>query len=449
MSPTRKARAARSLAICMWALLNIAAMGQSASSLSLTLTPGRSEYLPLLPVVLTITLRNDSDATSSADAPVLGLDGPVGTDTPRYRFLVRRPDGTQIDAYHGDRVLMQPDLAPPHGILGKAVVGPRRMQILDYCAACGILQLPSTPADLRKIEKTAVGVYSTLGEYQIRLMLFGSNGSRLESNLVRIVVKPPDKAPDVLAYDILKRSSWPEMFLLPLDGDPSVGGIRPFPTEKIRDSTTSSPMETAREILTRCPDSEYAPYARQVLGTALCTWWGGMWVPRGGQLPDAAQQAEGIRLLRQSAEDLNLPRRFREEALLNLVESAERVSAVLQGDSKDCSQSLASILRGAKIPPNPFSPGEVFAIAKQIADHAPPPIFGQDWFEKVFTREQQEALQAAVTGNPAIAQGAGVSPVQAEMRADAAWARSELRKIPWRDPNTGQLTMTGVPLGVK
>ena len=61
------------------------------------------------------------------------------------------------------------------------------------------------------------------------------------------------------------------------------------------------------------------------------------------------------------------------------------------------------------------------------------------------TSEQIEVIAKAVQSNSDIIETLGVSPLQRELQEHAEWARQELCKIPWRDPNTGRLNVGPLP----
>jgi len=87
------------------------------------------------------------------------------------------------------------------------------------------------------------------------------------------------------------------------------------------------------------------------------------------------------------------------------------------------------------------SPGPVYRKAHQLLVGAEGAEISYVSLQRVFTPEQIETLKAAVASNEVIQAALEVSPLQNELRDLAAWARSELAKLPWRDPNTGELRM--------
>jgi hypothetical protein len=163
---------------------------------------------------------------------------------------------------------------------------------------------------------------------------------------------------------------------------------------------------------------------------------------------DLDKRTEGIRLLRQTSADLRLPRRYREQGLLSLVSGANDVTNHIQWEAYKKLPTLESVV-GARVDIGGLPEDTVFKIARDIAKgRSPAPGYDELLRAKLTPEQYQKLLNVAMSDGNIAAKSAD-SPIQKELHDHASWARAELRKIPWRDPDTGQLRMSGVSLNVK
>jgi hypothetical protein len=459
------------MALVFFLLLPVSTIHPAEAALTLTIQPsdGKSEVLHLLPVVLTLELKNESDTTQSLPGAGLHVaEVSLGEYPPRYRFYITKPDGTQGVAYLSDWVGWNPDGSRIRIRVG--FLRPGHRQILDYCLAYGADRLPPSPEETRiSTLHKAIAFFPTTGTYEVQLRMITRQGEERRSNMLPIAIKLPESATDVLAHTVLSHGEWPQMLLAPLSPLSDIHGLKVFYGDPIgerwydekgkrRALHRTTPVKICREILSRCPDSAYAPYARVFLGTALSRGWAEdpeTTFPKTMAEMDqyrlaritinVEKRAEGIRLLRQAAEDPKLPRRYREEALLSLPFPTKELCWHIKESAKKKLPLLENILGGAKVDLRLLPLDDVYGIAYQLTTETKEKIFFRSYFEKVFTPEQVETLKAAAKGNPDFAAAGGVSPLQIELQEHTKWARAELRKIPWRDPETGELTMAPIP----
>lgn len=362
---------------------------------------------------------------------------------PRYHFEVGRPDGTTTAVYLSDWVNWTSMVAG--GNLSECLA-PGGRDTLDYCLGLGIGQCPKDDVDPAELHRSAEAVFPTVGEYRVQLVLprFGASGIR--SNTLSISIKAPETPPDVLAHGIVSNSNAPGLFLAP-PSEGTIVGIDPLMWWRF-DGTGQNWFEVKRqlteemcpEIVTRYPDSAYAPYARLFWAWALCHRFVKPAVD-GEEAPDVERRVQGIDLLRPSAQDPNLPRRYREAALEILIRTATELAEFERDRAIKVLPSIESILGVAVDNMRGKSPGPVYRKAHQLLVGAEGAEISYGALQRVFTAEQIETLKAAVASNEVIQAALEVSPLQNELRDLAAWARSELAKLPWRDPNTGELRM--------
>ncbi|KPL05677.1 hypothetical protein AMJ85_11255 [candidate division BRC1 bacterium SM23_51] len=365
---------------------------------------------------------------------------PTGDDFSRYRFRVRLPDETTKSVYLSDWVnwmMVEGDVRakPPKPL------DPGQAQILDYALAFGVGDTAAPVRNTRELRKKAEPVFPLPGSYEVQLTLCGFSPP-LESNVLQVTIKPPADAADILAYDILSHSVWPTMFLNPPADILCFQGVSSFDYSgflRKGSAATSSVLESCRTILARCPNSAYVAYARLFLGAALSTAWG-----QRRRVFNPDEEAKGVRLLREAAEDPNLPRRYREQALLTLCSAVERIDSWLQHSGRNKMPSIESILGVASVDTGGLSAGSIFHTVHRTLEGTALPGEHKLLASK-FTSEQIELLAKAVQSNSDIIEAAGVSPLQKELQEHAQWARQELCKIPWRDPENGRLNIGQLP----
>jgi len=449
---TRDKRCHILASVCLAFVLGVVAWGQTGaasagpSSLTISAGDGKTEYLPLLPVVVTIELNNQGETSESiADGGLIVAEPGHWQRRERYRFEIRNPDLTTQPAYLSDWAYWFIDSEPmvPQGLQ----LGPRRKQILDYCLGFG-LGVPATEwkDDLRK---QATALFRKTGEFEIRLRIARLTAGPLESNPLAIKVVEPMNPSDLRAYEVLSHSRWPAMFLTPLYQGTEPSGVAVFTGPPLDVPATSSPLATCTQIVTLCPDSAYTPYARLFLASALARGWAEcLAAGQGGQPLDVDKRMEGIRLLGQAAADSALPRRYREQGLLNLLRGANDVTNHIQWEAYKKLPTLESVV-GARVDIGGLPEDTVFQIARDIAKgRSPSPGYDELLRAKLTPEQYQKLLNVAMSeGNIATRSGDGA--ILKELQELVAWARAQLRKIPWRDPDTGQLRMSGVSLSAK
>jgi hypothetical protein len=426
----------------------------SAGPLSLAISPsdGNSEYLALLPPVLTIELKNESGTTQSINESGLVVGELANRQTRgRYRVDIRKPDMTSQSAYLSDWVDWTAGGPPAQ----PQYLGPSRKQLLDYCLGFAVTAPPKEEEGGADLRKRAVAVFDKTGEYEIRFAVVPLTSGPLESNPLKITIVQPKNPADVRAYQILAQSRWPEMFLSPLCArspfvlHSGLGGVSVLTGPPLEVPATSSPLAICTQIITLCPDSAYAPYARMFFASALASGWAEcLAAGQGGQPMDLDKRTEGIRLLRQAAADPALPRRYRERGLLNLMGGTEDLSRYIQSEGRRKLPTLESVL-GVKVEIGGLPDETIFELARNVARGRSPAEGFYELLRTKLTPTQCEKLMEAATSDPNIAVATGYTPLQEELRGYGEWARAELCKIPWRDPNTGQLNLAGVPLNVK
>ena len=427
-------------------VLRISVTGAAPNAPLLTISPsdGSTNSLPLLPVVLTIELRNDSDTTLPLEAACLGVtESPTLGARYLYCFRIQAPDGATEEAYLSDWVNWQIDASAM--VKAQKPLGPRRRQALDYCLGFGVRRLLGPAAGYSDLRREAMPLFTAPGPYRIRLTIAEGLPGALQSNVLAFQIDRPETPEDLLAYRIISGSRWPEALLTPLSMGAMPQGIPVLiSAREFADAGSTSPLEVCRQVLARAPSSHYAPYARVFLGTAMTLGWGERPdVPSSGTVA-VERRLEGIRTLRQAAENLALARRWREITLLKLRRGAQALSFDLQASVADRLGTLDTILGGTRVDLRGTAPILIFRAAHELTQGtAPPGVAGL--LHDRFTDDQIKVIQAAMESNPALQQAVGVSPLQIELEQHTAWADAELRKIPWRDPVTGQLTMAGLP----
>lgn len=421
----------------------------STFSLILSLADGKSDGLPLLPIVLTIQLRNDGPTSrniTNAGLDVVQVEPPVLP--PRYRFTVEMPDGQRHLVHNTNRTDYQEFYVAGFRQTPQVFLAPGEKQVMDYCLSYGAFDFPDS-LDYGALVHKAHAVFPAPGDYRVRLSMPRIGMDRrpgptgVESNWLTVRIMAPTAPADVWACDILRRGARPAMFLTPL-ADPAAdegNGLPVFDgsTELALESTPStSPLETCREILRRCPDSAYAPYARLFLSIASSTRRFQGHSGATSKTTSVQEQLENLRLLRQAAEDLRLSRRYREAALVSLKQCASRLEQRAEREALATTPSLESIIgrkKAESITPFPF---EVFQLVQKMADDSAPPG-GVQFLTSRLTPTDIEALKAAVKANPAIARSPWPDPTQAEATGHVQWAKSQLRNLPWRDPQTDRV----------
>jgi len=449
MKPPNDLRYLRYLIATGMLLATMSASNEAASQtpFSLTISPseGSAEYVPLLPVIVTIELKNVSTTTQSiAGAGLDVVERSEWEDPPRYSFQIIQPDGTFRSAFFCDWVNWTVD--GPHMANPPQSLGPGCRQILDFLLGFGFQGTPDRKMRYVELLSQSTSVFPETGEYHVWLLMPRLKPAAVASNALKITVKQPEKPNDIQAYDILSHSHWPNIFLSPLVVPGGAQGISAVPDlPDLRGYATTMPLETCKEILNRCPDSAYAPYAKAYLATAVIAGWKERVVPTKPEILPPERRIEGARLLRQVAEDPRLPRRYREQALLNLSRGAEEINRVLQRNGTQKRPSLENILGGVKVDTADMGDNTILKFVYRMTQGTLPKDVEEKFLKVKFTADQLEAIRKVVVSDANIATAIGVTPVQKELESLIGWAERELRKIPWRDPNTGQLTMAAIP----
>lgn len=408
----------------------------SSPVLEIAVSGDGGEFLPLLPVPLTIRVTNP-EATTATVTPLV-RDHRVSWHNPAadslYQFVVSREDGKTVRAMFADWAWgAAPYIAGDTGVdpsrIAKVALAPGETWVQDYCLGYGFVLDGATTA-IRP-------VFDAPGEYVVRLELpyLVAGGARSSEVTVRII-EPTGEA-DKKAREILRGSPRATMFLSPPMLEFSSLYYR-YPDYGKTDTPPGVRVgDLAARILSECPGSAYAPYAELLLGKALTVRTVESGDSAHPRAPDVEKNAEGFRLLRQCAEDEKLPRRYREAALVRLGSGAAHLVDSIQQRASRSAPTLESIL-GTPLPDTGILPGLVFRFVSEIeAGTAPPGI--EELLRSKLTAEQYEAVRKAVTSNPSVATSAGANPLQNELRGHSEWARQELRKLLWRNPATGEL----------
>jgi len=447
-----RTKTARPIVVCLATFAAWSAFGAGIAfatlSLSIETEGGRTEVLPLLPVCVTIRVTNTGATTTTAcpltpDVPWPRLPrtstpnqrtSRLATDkynAPMYVFRIRDTQRKTVQATFADYTLQATimDAMNSHPSRLRSSIGPGQTWVQDYCLGYG-LSSDWTTTHIRSL-------FDAPGDYAVRLEMPYLAEAGVPSNEIVVRVREPESDSDRKAYDVLRSSPFPHALL----GPPGNHGC-PF-IQEIIFHIEPPVADLAARILAESPNSTYASYARLLWGKALCGALTALAYRKQLTVADAEERAEGFRLLRQSAEDSNLPRRYREAALLGL-QGAKDLDSHLRHLARKQVPSVESVLDGAKVDLGPLGPEEVFGIAYQLAVGTEGPVFGQKGFERIFTPEQIEALKVVAVSDPVIPQAAGLTPLQKELEECSEWARQELRKLPWRDPNTGELTLRGI-----
>ena len=426
----------------------IVATTPGGGSLTVQIAPegGRTEILPFLPVCVTISVANSSATTVTARSVVpetnplwSGGRGPIVL-TPKptppepfppamYQFVITRPEGKSVRAMFADFTWLAflGGYTPTHpGKMGKRAVGPGETWVQDYCLGYGMTFDGTT---------TAVGsLFDVPGEYTVRLEMPYLVEGGAQSNEITIRVKEPESESDRKACEMVRSSPFGTVFLVP----PPESYGSPFVKDLIYPINTGA-AELAARVLVECPGSAYAPYAELLVGKALTLRSVETGISARPFGPDVEMNAEGYRILRQCAENENLPRRYREAALVRLKGGAAGLVSSLQHRASESAPTIESIL-GEPVPDVGIPWDLVFRVVSDIETGKAPPGYEEGLRSKL-TPEQYEALRNAVLTNSALATSAGVNPLQEELRGFSEWAGQELRKLPWRDPNTGELSL--------
>jgi hypothetical protein len=427
-------------------------------TLTISHVEGKSQYSPLLPVIVTAQLTNNSATTVSVWRTGLGvLDSALMEKPPRfpvkrpprYCFIVGKADGVSTEVHLSDWVFwgsVSGEGRPPAPVLG-----PQENQTLDYCVGYGVPSLSESLVNRDTEYKQCFVVFPVPGIYRIQMKLPRLGLSGVESKALAVTIKKPENPQDVAAYEILSRSKWSAMFLTPFTerGDPQGIGnqalksrLFPLSVEK----KTSSPLDICKEILTRCPASAYAPYGQaflagaQALGFEAC-----LEGISSEEFENPAVWSGGVRLLRQVAQDSRLPRRFREEALMDLRMASGFGSDRQAGPISVPLPSLEAILDGAKVNTGNYTARDAFGWALKVARRTDSSGTCELMLRKFFTPEQIETLTAIAPTDRQIVLAIEGAVTQDELLQYRQWARAELCKLPWRNPNSGELKANIAP----
>ena len=363
MRPSLWVNAVMSLAILLHGPAPVGAGPETTLSLTISPSEGRQEFLPLLPVVLTAELKNTGGTAEAIGRTGLGvLECASAQKPPRYDperpprlyLVIQRPDGTTTETYLSDWVNWGSGGTPGSGT-SPQLLGAGEGQIFDYCLGFGVSGLFDSLNLHARLRREAAPVFAMLGDYRIRMRLPRLAPSGVESNILDVTIRKPTKATDVLALEILSQSKWPIIFLTPQTtrADPQGVGSQvvrycfPRPGE----TRTTTPLDICREILRSCPRSVYAPYAQAFLASMQALGEEGWLEGKSSEeiMKDPTVWGGGARLLRRVAEDSRLPRRFREEALLDLRIVSGFGSDQQAGPISAPLPSLEAILDGAKV----------------------------------------------------------------------------------------------------
>jgi hypothetical protein len=404
-----------------------------ASTATLTITPPEQTVLHLLPVCVTAELRNDGDPAKYIGG--FGLGG-LTLNAAGYQlrgFRVGTRDGSEVLFCMTDWIYAETHAKHP----GPQIPGAGAQQTLDYSVSCGVLD-----RDRRQYITSSQAVFTSAGTYSVQMVLEAAL-FRLESNVVRVHVEMPYQPEDVAAHGLLAKLPQPYLLMGQAAwvsgcvGWGPAGGYSPDYGEEIKACT---------EITTRCPNSAYAPYARVFLGGRMLL--GEM--DRQGDLIDKEKRMDGIRLLRQAASDSRMNRRWRDAALVAIIDIAPHLSDWNRNQGITSVKPLSEVLaQKVNIPLSPVGLYKAAYLVAKDTGTAADLRFSQDMLQRYLTPAQVDIVKKYALSDPAVEDAINRSPFDLELETHADWARSELRKIPWRDPETGQLSMAGIPLAVK
>ena len=421
-------------------------------SLKLSIAADQPLILPLLPVVLRIELANEGGTTQVIAGAGLDYEHYGYIQTPLlYLFHVQGPDGSTKTVHFSDWVgwlYDVPGIANPPQSLAAG-----HSQVLEYTLGLGVEDFSLPKPEYPELQKQTAPTFAKTGEYQIQLAL-PRFSPPVRSNVLTIRVREPENPEDVLAHYILSHSGAPELFFR-LPGlhellDPR--GITTLDSRKLRtmrDSGTTPPLQTCRQILAQCPGSTYAPYARLSLAVGLCFGWEEDFAAERGGIFNLDRQIERVRFLHQTARDVALPLRQREQAWLILRRYAERIDARIKSEARRTAPSLEQVLGVERVDLGGIPSDMSDIVFRVVFDTTQGSTVWKD-FEDILnsrlTPGQMEMLRTAVTTNDTIQQAYGFSPLQIELQGCIDWVQQELCKLPWRDPLSGDLTMAGRPL---
>jgi len=404
-----------------------------ASTVTLTISPTEQTVLHLLPVCLTAELRNDGDSAKYIGSFGLGGLTPNATASRLCGFRVRTPDSSEALLCMTDWVYTDIDVPHPIPLLPAAGA----QQSLDYSVSCGVLD-----RDRRQYRSNSQAIFTAAGTYSVQMILDQAL-FRVESNVARVHVEMPSQPEDIAAYGLLAKL--PQPYLLTGQVAGISGCVGPAPERKYS-LRYGEEMKACTEITTRCPNSAYAPYARIFLGGRMLV--GAM--DREGDSIDKEKRLEGIRSLRQAASDSRMSRRWRDTALVTVIDYARFLSDDSRRQGIVSVKPLAEVLaEKVDIPLSPIGLYKAAYLTAKGTGSKDDQQFAQDTLRRYLTPAQIEAVKKYVLSDAAVEDAINLSPFDLELATHADWARAELRKIPWRDPNTGQLTIPGVPLDAK
>ena len=407
----------------------------------------KNELLPLLPLCVTISVRNPA-ATAAMVTPLVPdsnwilwnrgrrgaaspLSGQEVTSGALYHFLVNKDEaqGDRVlfaDFVHFSLVALDSPTRPSQ--IRKTAISAGEIWLQDYCLGYGMMVDGASP--------TVGLIFPTPGVYSVIIEMPYLAQGVAGSNEITIRVKEPESESDRRAYEMVRSSPVPAAFLAP----PPAEYGSPFLSE-LRYPMSRDVIDLTSRILTACPDSAYAPYARLLWAKTLTERSVRAVDPAGSDRPDAAAGAQGFRLLRQCAEDANLPRRYREAALVRLRDGAAALVNSLLYDARRTSPTIDAILASV-VPDKGIPPEFVLRMVQEVMQGtALPRVF--EALRMHYTPQQIETMGNALRADDRLAQAAGLTPLQLELEGYSVWAREELCKLPWRDPNSGELTMQG------
>ena len=433
------------IAPCLGYKPTISAQTPGDLSLSISLAGESEQCLPLLPVAVELELRNDRGATQTIVGTGLGVVESMFQDSPaRYLVRIERPQGKSKAVHLCDWLnwlIDAPGMANPAQYLA-----PGHRQIVEYSIGYGVPDGSAPEPEYGQRTRNATPVFDGVGEYRVQMVLARFNPP-LESNILRITIETPQRPGDIAAYDILSHSPWPWILLSPpvtFETKRGSWGEGTPHLPEVRAVGTTSPLDTCRAILERCPGSPYAAHARLFLGAALCAGWSEVLAGAPVDTKDWDKDVEGVRLLRQAAGDIALAQRHREQALVVLREEAQALTSRIQSQGLETAPTLERLL-GVETIDVGVPPEFVLRMVYDVSQGTAPPGYSELLNAKL-TPQQIETIRTALATNESLAQAARVTPLQLELEGYTKWAREELCKLPWRDPLTGDLTMAGRPL---
>lgn len=430
------------------AIIALLAFGGDTVSVKIAVDTRSVEALPLLPVCVEIRVTNTAIMSRKLRPliPEVGWPRSAGISsvvsaipaTPdpfppsMYQFVIKPESGTEFRSMFSDftgATHVGGDRAMHPGRISLRELRPGAAWVQDYCLGFGMTYDGSRTSNQI--------LFPDPGKYLVKLEMPFLVGGGIGSNEIGIVVRHPETENDKKAYELLYNSPFRTIFLNP----PQLRYGSPLPSPN-RPSVNPDAARLADEIASTCPNSRYAPYAKLIVAMATSEGWISDPDHPGG-LEQANTRLAGFRLLRQCAEDPKLPRRYCEAAMRKL-RTGEFLDRRLKKAAAQRIPDLESIVPGAGSDLGGLTPQEVLGIAYQLAVGSEGPVFGRAWLEKRFTVDQIEALKTAASGNSAVAEAAGLTPLQKELQGNVNWAREELKKLPWRDPNTGEQKSTAL-----